>query len=202
MNQNDINRLFTQKVTELITQGYQINPATMNGHQGEIGKVDLRKGSEIIRVLLDSGSGYGEKPDFISLMIGRATDDIDLTRMESIGNTIWNQHLEILSEIKFAKIAPNFFTDMETGKQMLEKRHSRWRLQRCKRERNLSDAFKPAALRYVQRQPRMKNCKLSDITRVTRINRSTIGEALPDLYGYEIEARGKTFLLRAPRADR
>ena len=35
MNQNDINRMFTEKVTELIAQGYQINPATMSGSQGE-----------------------------------------------------------------------------------------------------------------------------------------------------------------------
>ena len=53
MNQNDINRMFTEKVTELIAQGYQINPATMSGSQGEYAHVDLRKGTEIIRVLLD-----------------------------------------------------------------------------------------------------------------------------------------------------
>ena len=52
MNQNDINRMFTEKVTELIAQGYQINPATMSGSQGEYAHVDLRKGTEIIRVLL------------------------------------------------------------------------------------------------------------------------------------------------------
>ena len=33
MNQNDINRMFTEKVSELIGQGYQINPATMSGSQ-------------------------------------------------------------------------------------------------------------------------------------------------------------------------
>ena len=45
----------------------------------------------------------------------------------------------------------------------------------------------------------MKSCKLSDVTRVTRINRSSWGEVTPALYGYEIEARGKTFRLLAPR---
>ena len=67
--------------------------------------------------------------------------------------------------------------------------------------RNLPDAFKCAALKYVQRQPRMKSCKLSDVTRVTRVNRSSWGEVTPALYGYEIEARGKTFRLLAPRND-
>ena len=47
----------------------------------------------------------------------------------------------------------------------------------------------------------MKSCKLADVTRVTRINRSSWGEVTPALYGYEIEARGKTFRLLAPRND-
>ena len=47
----------------------------------------------------------------------------------------------------------------------------------------------------------MKNCKLSDVTRVTRVNRSSWGEVTPALYCYEIEARGKTFRLLAPRND-
>ena len=36
MNQNDINRAFTEKVTELLGRGYQIYPGTMGGSQGEI----------------------------------------------------------------------------------------------------------------------------------------------------------------------
>ena len=52
-----------------------------------------------------------------------------------------------------------------------------------------------------QRQPRMKSCKLSDVTRVTRVNRSSWGKVTPALYCYEIEARGKTFRLLAPRND-
>ena len=41
MNQNDINRAFTEKVTELLSRGYQIYPGTMGGSQGEIAHVDL-----------------------------------------------------------------------------------------------------------------------------------------------------------------
>ena len=36
MNQNDINRAFTEKVTELLGRSYQIYPGTMGGSQGEI----------------------------------------------------------------------------------------------------------------------------------------------------------------------
>ena len=202
MNQNDINRVFTDKVTELIGQGYQINPATMGGSQGEIGKVDLRKGDEIIRVLLGTSTDYDQNLDCIHLMVGRCTDCIRIDRFESIGNTIWNNNLEILFEIKFAKIGENFFTDMETGALMRKKRHLRWKERQMPSRRDLPDSFKSAALHYLRRQPRMKTCKLSEIDRVTRINCSEWGETLPDLRGYEIVARGRSYFLPAPHAGR
>ena len=202
MNQNDINRIFTEKVTDLISQGYQINPATMSGSQGEYGHVDLRKGTEIIRVLLDDGSDYEEGVDFMRLVVGRCTDQIRMGTFDRLGNTIWNNRLEILFEIKFAKIAENYFTDMETGVQMRRKRYLRWKQKDRRARRDLPDSFKSAALRYVQKQPRMKTCKLSEIERVTRVNRTQWNETLPDLRGYEIVARGKTFFIKAPRADR
>ena len=202
MNQNDINRMFTEKVTELIAQGYQINPATMSGSQGEHSHVDLRKGTDIIRVLLDDGSDYEEGVDFMRLVVGRCTDQIRMGTFDRLGNTIWNNRLEILFEIKFAKIAENYFTDMENGAQMRRKSYLRWKQKNRRDRRDLPDSFKSAALRYVQRQPRMKTCKLSEIERVTRVNRSEWGKTLPDLRGYEIVARGKTFFIKVPRTDR
>jgi len=202
MNQNDINRMFTEKVTELIGQGYQINPATMSGSQGEYGHVDLRKGTDIIRVLLDDGSDYEEGVDFMRLVVGRCTDQIRMGTFDRLGNTIWNNKLEIFFEIKFAKIAENYFTDMETGVQMRRKRYLRWKQKNRRDRRDLPDSFKSAALRYVQKQPRMKTCKLSEIERVTRVNRTQWNETLPDLRGYEIVARGRTFFIKAPRTDR
>lgn len=199
MNQNDINRAFTEKVTELIGQGFQINPATMSGSQGEIGKVDLRKGSEIIRVLLTDGHGYDHEPDFISLAVGRCKDQIRTDCFDRLGNTIWDNHLEILSEIKFAKVDRNYFTDMETGCAIEQKRFARWKARKQSNRRELGVAFKSAALRYVRKQPRMKSCRLEDIESVTRVNRTEWGKTLPDLYGYEIKAKGKTFLIKAPK---
>ena len=202
MNQNDINRMFTEKMTELIAQGYQINPATMSGSQGEYAHVDLRKGTDIIRVLLDDGSDYEEGVDFMRLAVGRCTDQIRMGTFDRLGNTIWNNKLEIFFEIKFAKIAENYFTDMETGVQMRRKRYLRWKQKNRRDRRDLPDSFKSAALRYVQKQPRMKTCKLSEIERVTRVNRTQWNETLPDLRGYEIVARGRTFFIKAPRTDR
>ena len=201
MNQNDINRAFTEKVTELLSRGYQIYPGTMGGSQGEIAHVDLYKGNEIIRVLLDHSAGHGEKPDGVRLIAGRNTDRIRMNCFDKLGNTIWNNHLEILSKIEFCQIGENYYTDEETGRAIQKKRDARQRARRENIRRDLPDAFKCAALKYVQRQPRMKSCRLSDITRVTRVNRSSWGETTPALDGYKIEARGKTFRLLAPRND-
>ena len=201
MNQNDINRAFTEKVTELLGRSYQIHPGTMGGSQGEIAHVDLYRGDEIIRVLLDRFCGHGEKPDGFRLIVGWNTDRIRMNCFDTLGNTIWNNHLEILSEIEFCQIGENYYTDAETGRAIQKKRDARRRARRESIRRDLPDAFKYAALKYVQRQPRMKSCKLSDITRVTRVNRSSWGEVTPALDGYEIEARGKSFCLLAPRND-
>lgn len=199
MNQNDINRAFTEKVTELIGQGYQINPATMGGSQGEIGRLDLRKDSEIIRVLLTKEGGCWDDPAHFTLTVGRCTDRIRTDRFDSLGNTIWNQNLEIISEIKFAKVTDTYYTDMETGLVIEDKRMKRWRAAKLSSRRELGDAFKSAALRYVRKQPRMESCRLEDIESVTRVNCTEWGKTLPALYGYEIKAKGKTFLIKAPK---
>ena len=116
MNQNDINRAFTEKVAELLSRGYQIYPGTMGGSQGEIAHVDLYRGDEIIRVLLDHSAGRGEKPDGVRLIVGRNTDRIRMNCFDTLGNTIWNNRLEILSEIEFCQIGENYYTDAETGR--------------------------------------------------------------------------------------
>jgi hypothetical protein len=55
MKKQDIRNAYTQKVTELLNQGYTIFPDTMNGSQGEIAHIDLTNGSEIIGFSLNAG---------------------------------------------------------------------------------------------------------------------------------------------------
>ena len=42
MNQNDVNRAFTEKVTELLSRGYQIYHGTMGGSQGVSNQIRQR----------------------------------------------------------------------------------------------------------------------------------------------------------------
>ena len=187
MTKNDIRRIYTEKVNELLAKGYIIHPETMSGSQGEIAHIDLTNGSEILRVLIDSHGNYGEGyGDTYSIRVGRCTDEI-----RGRWSTIWNNRLEILSEIKLDKISENFYTSPEEGQRMAELRFSRWKNRKCETRRELGGAYKSVALRWLRRQPRMKSCKLEDITRMLRRTRSD-GTAC-----FEIEAKGKTFYLHA-----
>lgn len=186
MTKNDIRNLYTQKLTELLAQGYQINPETMSGSQGEIAHIDLTNGSEILRVLIESRCSYSETyGDILTIRVGRCTDEIS-----GSWHTIWNDRLETLSEIKLAKISENFYTTLEEGKRMAEVRHSRWRRD-YEQPKELGDAYKSAALSWLRRQPRMKTCKLQDIGRMTRTTLKD-GRAC-----FKIEARFNTYYLHA-----
>ena len=186
MTKNDIRNLYTQKLTELLAQGYQINPETMSGSQGEIAHIDLTNGSEILRVLIESRCSYSETyGDILTIRVGRCTDEIS-----GSWHTIWNDRLETLSEIKLAKISENFYTTLEEGKRMAEVRHRRWRRD-YEQPKELGDAYKSAALSWLRRQPRMKTCKLQDIGRMTRTTLKD-GRAC-----FKIEARCNTYYLHA-----
>ena len=102
MNQNDINRAFTEKVTELLGRSYQIYPGTMGGSQGEIAHVDLYRGDEIIRVLLDHSAGRGEKPDGVRLIVGRNTDRIRMNCFDTLGNA----HAQLHAASRLSRALP------------------------------------------------------------------------------------------------
>jgi hypothetical protein len=118
----------------------------------------------------------------ICITIGRNTDRL----YGRWHDTIWNNHLEVISEIKLAKISDTFFTTLEESKMMSEKRLARWRESRTGRK-ELGAAYKSVALRYIRRQPHMKTCKPEDIENVARIATSD-GRVC-----YQITAKGKKF---------
>lgn len=196
----DINRIFTEKVSELIAQGFQINPATMGGSQGEIAHVDLCRGDEILRILLGRDGGWGKGPECLVLAVGCCTQAIrndNLTRRE----TIWNGQLEILSEIKFASATRSLcdtpvYLDLASGQEAEEKRERRWKARQLPNRRELPDASKLIALRYLRKQKGFKTCRISEIESVVRIEQQDWrGRTNHGLQCYEIKARGKTFEL-------
>ena len=138
MKKQDIRRIYTQKVTELLAQGYTIYPDTMNGSQGEIAHIDLTRRNEIIRVLLEKThacpDSYDDEDaywgDVIRLTVGRAAPD---TRVGSNWDgTIWNNHLEPIFQIEWADVTgyrrnSEWYTDLEEGRRIQKLQRARSR---------------------------------------------------------------------------
>ena len=193
MNKNDINRLFTEQVTALLAKGYQIQTSTMSGSQGEIAHIDLSNGKEILRVLLDRECCFGDSyGDYITIKVGKSTDSLH-GRWD---DTVWNNHLEIRFQIKLAQITDNYFVTPEEATPMAQKRYDRYvrngrRYDFTVSTRELGNAYKSIALRWLRRQPKMKTCKLEDIGKMVKaIHRDGTSS-------YEITAKGKTYRLSA-----
>lgn len=204
MNRNDIDRLFTQKVAEHLAEGFQISATSgsMRGSQGEIAKVDLIKGNEFRRIWMDltTFSWSDAYNGFVTITVARcAADEIRQTQRH-FDATVWTDRLEVCSEIKLARVTDDYFVSPEEGAAMAAKRNQRiYNRQEHPYYRPMGEAAKEIALRWVRKQPRMKSCRLEDITSVRRVNRRDWGNATPELAGYEIEAKGKTYTLRAPK---
>ena len=153
----------------------------MSGSQGEIAKVDLTNGSEIIRVLIEKSCEFPTRK-IVTITIGRV--------VEQDRFTIWNSGLEVCSQIKFAQIAEDYYTTYDEGVKIEEKQVQR-RVRRANwSSPDLSDAYKRIALRWIQRKPRMKSCQLKDIKRMIRMDDGCGRNR------YYITAKNKDFTIR------
>lgn len=208
LNRNDVDAIFTAKVTELVAQGYTINPATMSGSEGEIAKVDLRKGNDLLRVWMSEDRDFLTDIRTLHIRIGRCNDANCLRAMYGgIGATVWNDHLETIEDIELATIDPRkgVFTSVEDGKAIERLRFARLRARedRCWGSHTddvTSPATRAIALKYIQRQPRMKSCKLTDIEHVYRITDVARSGGQPTFDSYRIYAKGKSFTLKPAKA--
>lgn len=165
----DIEKLFTEKVAQYIADGYTVNATTMSGHQGEVCKLDLRKGNEVVRILVDKRhEGWQE---IYYLLVGKSTGTLN----GGLLDIIWNNRLEEIERHDFYVIS-----DVHPGKIVLgtaEEAKAAWdkRLDRfamnpkyndCVTE--LCDECKKVAYHIVRKRDGFKSIKMSDITKVCR----------------------------------
>ncbi len=196
MFKNDIRRIYTEKVTELLNQGYTIFPDTMGGSQGEIAHIDLTDGSQIVRVLLERGLCWSHIDDgfhgeVVTLTIGRASADTWFG--EHWDGTIWNNRLEKIFEIRWAEISgrgEGWYTELDDAARIGHIRMERYRARAAGTREELGDAYKSAALKWLRKQPRMKTCRLSDIERIERVTHED------GTRRFEIRAKGQRFTLK------
>ena len=95
MKYSDINKMFTTEVNKYLAQGYRFNTASMNGSQGELAKVDLTNGTEIIRIVAHTFSKEWDKQG-VELFVGRVAEkegirpDVPIASTR-FGTDAWNK---------------------------------------------------------------------------------------------------------------
>ena len=190
MKSSEINAIYSAKVAEFLTAGYQINTTSMDGSQGEIAKIDFRNGDEVIRVMLDKETIWGENfrtADAIVLTVGRCTDErVINAKGFNRDAIIWNNRLEVIEKRIFFRIGDRRDSDWylegneaETAQSThYNRRHVRYEMERNEEARTrmkdiTSDEIRKIILPAVRRHLGKPNMKASRIDKITRIWKET-----------------------------
>lgn len=103
----DINKRFTEIVSEYIATGYTLNTASTNGSEGEISKVDLTDGKEILRVLVRRFDDCESLHSLtgVEITVGRVPEEDRVTpHDDSNWFAPWNNHLDQLRQERFFQV--------------------------------------------------------------------------------------------------
>lgn len=184
MKSTEINAIYAAKVAELLNAGYTINTNTMDGSQGEIAKIDFRKGDEVIRVVLHRETIWGESfrsNDAIILTVGRCADErVINARGFTRDAIIWNNRLEVIEERTFFVVgerrSEDWYLEGKEAEKAIAKRRSRWETryerewgrEEHPRKEYKDEASKKAILPAVRRHLGKPKMKLERIDTVSR----------------------------------
>ena len=191
MKSSEINAIYSAKVAGFLADGYQINTSSMNGSQGEIAKIDLRKGDEVIRVMLQQKTIWNDESfrtrDAVVLTVGRCTDErvINAQGFERDA-IIWNERLEVIEERQFFRMdryhSDWYLEGKEADKavekhvnrmnirQEMQRIDERWtRMQEIKSE-EIKRILLPAVRRHLGK-PKMKVDRIAKVTRIWKETR-------------------------------
>ena len=171
----EIEAIMSAKVAEYIAKGYILSTTTMSGHQGEVAKVDVKKGNEIIRILLTSESAWDDEGTIrkTTLTVGRAQDKVRSSRpFDTMATTIWNQRLDIIEERVWYSVDSNADCFSEDKAEIMAQHKKQMKRYR-NRENNhgaveLSDKAKEIVLPFVRNQRGFKSAKVTDIMNIHR----------------------------------
>lgn len=205
MLRKDIENVYTNTIKEYMDKGYRIYYSTMGGTQGEIAKIDLTNDKEIIRILINSKvEYYREHPihkymdlDYLTIIVGRNTDKLWGNHFSDI---IWNEHLELISEIRFYKIGRKnnyFFGTKQEAIDAMCKYYDRFGFRNLydkdRDEIIFSDKAKEIILPFIKRQRKCKSINVKQIEEVKKViyyNRKNIE------VHYFVKAKGQVFKIK------
>ena len=173
MKYAEINKKFTDKVNEYLNKGYIINSATMTGSQGEVAKVDLTNGKEIIRVMIDE-CWYGCYSDYkgYEIYVGKAINTEHKIHSYGSFEKIWNNELIEIFSKKYYKADRYRHKDWFVTEEEIRHISKKWEeriVNRWSSSTSLPDKAKDIALKYVRKQPKCSRARKESI-RINKVN--------------------------------
>jgi len=196
MTKKELCKIFTDKVTEYIRNGYVITPNSFSGSDGT-SRVDLVKDDSFTRIYMD------EEPDFDSYMdriyIRVAERKLIGQEKKNIYNMdiIWTSELTTIYELSFIVISkyrhPYYVTEEEYAelKDKIAERNRRRYDKYASALRKIytfPDSAKKIVLPFIQSKPKCKSVKLKDIGKVEKY-------VYDDFVTYKVYCKGKTYTL-------
>lgn len=193
MYYSNINKRFTEIVSEYIGKGYTINTATMGGSQGEKAKVDFTDGTDIIRVYVASFNDWDNHVEGVEIVVGKCTNDVK--PHDGTGyDTIWNYQLDVVNVERFYKIGENcrrevYYSDLEHAQRAADIRLERYIRRATTRQTvNLTAKHMDLAKRVIRRK--------FGTFGVKRITEADVMIFKGETCGYCVSYRDHTYRLR------
>lgn len=197
MLRKDVEQIYTDTIKDYMEKGYRVYYSTMGGHQGEIAKIDLTNDKEVIRILLDNRTEIFNHMilEYLTIIVGRNTDKL---WGDFFSDIIWNEHLELISEIRFYKIGRknnHFFGTKQEAIYAYIKNNQRFDYSKYydRKEVIFSDKAKEIILPWVKRQKKCKSVNVKQIDEVKKViyyNRKNIE------VHYYVKAKGQVLKIQ------
>lgn len=104
MKMENINKVYTEIISDYISKGYWFYTKTMAGHQGEIAKIDLTNGKHIIRIRIDKK--YKSRIEGVeNLWLGTDVLRIVIVEYDNFRTeTLWNDDGTVINEVKWYQV--------------------------------------------------------------------------------------------------
>ena len=157
MRKADIDKQFTEKISQFISEGYAFCTNTMTGLQNELCRVDLIKDNHFVRVMIQR-----DKSKEYRIVVGQKTvSNKDITSMFT--STVWNDSLETIWSKEFVMLGADWFIPLEDAAPIMELRKERRENARRDNVYFFPEKAIRIALPFLQRQPKMKSKRKKDI---------------------------------------
>lgn len=127
----EVNQRYTELVANYITAGYHFNTATMSGSQGEIARVDLTNGTEIITIYIESFSDWSGVNELkgVQICIAHVSQQDELIPDCHEGyRTLWLSHAEVEYRERYYQVGrdANWYVTEEEAKAAAAKQYERY----------------------------------------------------------------------------